>query len=598
MAISRQSIQTALEAERHLSQRGGCLEIISVFWEEHYLVLSVKPLKGRKSVAIDEALEGVRVKWGAELEYAGLIKVIDADLERIIVLPVTSTQPNVGETLWLFPGDFLGPLIDMWAGEMGKLAAKRLRQSREEAEPLQPIRPLGPDFDALRERQASALQNAAYRCSVVIGPPGTGKTFTIGALGAYLLRRFSNARILLIGPTNVAVDTALQSIDDRLVKIERPDIAKQMKRVGAHFDPRKYATRPHLLAAGLDTKVAEFLLLEASEPSKGKISDYIRWKDRVTAARKELGADIEGVAYSARVVGITVATAIKWHHVLKAAGPWPFVICDEASQIIGPAALMVPALGKQTIFAGDPQQLSPIVQSDSPAHRNLLTQTAFDLFAHAPRTFLNEQSRMAMGVCHAVSRTFYNGELTVCRKAQRDKTWKDYRSPYFVNGREVPRVCFEQILERCQYSQNYGGFIRFQSAKMVEMIVDHLVGSSYIDTGDVLILTPFRAQRTLIRSFLKRRHPNMLVSTVHRAQGSERKVVIFDPVDATSSFLRGKEGDRLINVAISRAQAHVIIPYHASELTNPTISRLHQIASTLFQTSGRYMRPFSFATAG
>src|SRR5690606_9720239 len=120
----------------------------------------------------------------------------------------------------------------------------------------------------------------------------------------------------------------------------------------------------------------------------------------------------------------------------------------------------------------------------------------------------------------------------------------------------------------------------------------------WIAPHDVLILTPFRAQRTLIRSFLKRRHPTISVSTVHRAQGSERKVIIFDPVDATSSFLRGKEGDRLINVAISRAQAHVIIPYHASELTNPTISRLQHISSGIFQTSGRYMRPFSFATAG
>jgi len=597
MAITRQSIQTALEAERRITQKGGGLEVASVFWEEHYLILSVKPLKGRNRVAIDEALEGVRVKWGAELEYAGLIKVVDADLERIIVLPATGGQPNIGDTLWLFPGDFLGPLIDMWGGEMGKLAAKRLRQSKEETEPLQQIRPLGPEFDELRERQKTAVQNAAYRCSVVIGPPGTGKTFTVGALGTYLLRRFSKARILVIGPTNVAVDTALLSIDDWLTKTGRPDIAEQMKRVGAHFDPRKYVDRPHLLVAGLDQKVTEFLLLEASEPSKSKIAEYVRWKDRLAAARKELGADIESVAHSARVVGVTVATAVKWHHVLKAAGPWPFVICDEASQIIGPAALMVPALGQQTIFAGDPKQLSPIVQSDGQVHRNLLAKTAFDLFAHAPTTFLNEQSRMAMGICHAVSRTFYNGELTVCRKAQRDKAWKVYRSPYYVNGREVPRVCFEQVSEPYQYSHNYGGFIRFQSAKMVEAIIDHLAGS-YIDADDVLILTPFRAQRTLIRSFLKRRHPTISVSTVHRAQGSERKGIIFDPVDATSSFLRGKEGDRLINVAISRAQAHVIIPYHASELTNPTISRLQHISSGIFQTSDRYMRPFSFATAG
>lgn len=597
MAITRQSIQTALEAERSLTQKGGGLKVGSVFWEDRYLVLTVKPVKGRNRVTIDEALEGVRVKWGAELEYAGLIKVVDADLERIIVQPATGGIPNLGDMLWLFPEDFLGPLIDMWAGEMGGVAAKRLRQSKEETEPLQEIKPLTSDFDELRDRQKTAVQNSAYRCSIVIGPPGTGKTFTVGALGTYLLRRFSKARILVIGPTNVAVDTALLAIDDWLERSGRGDIAKQMKRVGAYFDPRKYVDRPHLLAPGLAEKATDFLLLEASEPSKSKIADYVNWKDRIAAARKDLGADIEDVAHNARVIGITVSTAMKWQQTLKSAGPWPFVICDEASQIIGPAALMVPALGQQTIFTGDPKQLSPIVQSDSQVHRNLLSKTAFDFFEHAPSTFLNEQSRMAMGICHAVSKTFYGDELTVCRKAMQDKAWKEYRSPYFVNGREVPRVCFEQVSEPSAYSQIYGGFIRFQSAKVIETIIDYLAGS-YVDVDDVLILTPFRAQRTLIKSFLKRRHPTISVSTVHRAQGSERKLVIFDPVDGSSNFLKGKDGDRLINVAISRAQTHVIIPYHSSDLANPTIAHLQRISSRVFQTNGQYARPFSFAMGG
>jgi superfamily I DNA and/or RNA helicase len=293
-------------------------------------------------------------------------------------------------------------------------------------------------------------------------------------------------------------------------------------------------------------------------------------------------------------VATTVSSAITWNETFREAGPWHFVICDEASQVIGPAALMVPAMGQQTIFAGDPCQLSPIVQCDGARERTLLAKTAFDLFAHARTTMLNEQSRMAVGICQAVSTTFYDGELKVCRKALADPEWKTQRSPFFVDGREIPRVCFDQVSEPATYSQNYGGFIRFQSAKLIETIIDNLAGS-YVDPQDILVLTPFRAQRTLIRNFLKRCHPEISVSTVHRAQGSERTLVIFDPVDGTSSFLKGRDGERLINVAISRAKAHVIVPFVRDDLENPALSLLHKIASKSFQTAGKFAHPFTFS---
>ena len=595
MAITRAAIQGALEAERSFVQKGGRVEVKSADWEDGYLVLVVRSIKGQRRVVIDEALEGVRAKWGDELEAGGLIKLVDSDNDRIVIQVAAGGMPLIGSQVWLFPGDFLGPLIDMWAGEMGTLAAKRLRQTKEETEPLQPILPLGDLFADLRERQVKAVQSSAYRCSIIIGPPGTGKTYTIGALGAYLLKRFPKSRILLLGPTNVAVDTALVSIDDWLQRTDKQEIAKKAKRVGAYFDPRKFVDRPHLLAPGIAEKGAEFLLLEASEPPKSKVGEHIRWKDKLSALRKELGADISSVASQSRLVATTVSSAITWNETFREAGPWHFVICDEASQVIGPAALMVPAMGQQTIFAGDPCQLSPIVQCDGAREKTLLAKTAFDLFAHARTTMLNEQSRMAVGICQAVSTTFYDGELKVCRKALADPEWKTQRSPFFVDGREIPRVCFDQVFEPATYSQNYGGFIRFQSAKLIETIIDNLAGS-YVDPQDILVLTPFRAQRSLIRNFLKRRHPEISVSTVHRAQGSERTLVIFDPVDGTSSFLKGRDGERLINVAISRAKAHVIVPFVRDDLENSALSLLHKIASKSFQTAGNFAHPFTFSS--
>jgi superfamily I DNA and/or RNA helicase len=52
---------------------------------------------------------------------------------------------------------------------------------------------------------------------------------------------------------------------------------------------------------------------------------------------------------------------------------------------------------------------------------------------------------------------------------------------------------------------------------------------------------------------------NVDATTVHRAQGGERKIVLFDPVDGASPFLRGVPGRRLINVASSRAMTHLLV---------------------------------------
>lgn len=137
MAITRAAIQGALEAERSFVQKGGRVEVASADWDDGYLVLGVRSVKGQRRVVVDDALEGVRAKWGDELEAGGIIKLVDTDHDRIVIQVAAGGMPAIGSQIWLFPGDFLGPLIDMWAGEMGALAAKRLRQTKEETEPLQ-----------------------------------------------------------------------------------------------------------------------------------------------------------------------------------------------------------------------------------------------------------------------------------------------------------------------------------------------------------------------------------------------------------------------------------------------------------------------------
>lgn len=593
MSPQRSAIISALGKEREQAAKGKSAEVLSVGWEDEFVVLSLKPKLGRAMLKLDEQLEGSLTKWGAEFDGCAVIKMVDANADRVVLRLVAGSLPAVGETVWVFPNDLLTPLRDLWAGQEGLIALKRYEQSQTDLAPLHDVRPLPQTFNELRERQKLAVQTFAYRSAVIIGPPGTGKSYTVGALVAYLLTRFSKARVLIVGPTNVAVDGALLSVDDWLNRLGRRDMQERAKRVGAQFDARKYASRRHLLAPEVEKALDDYLLLEASEPPRAKVGEHIRWKERLDGARAALKSDVADTARSARIVATTVATAVRWKDALTDGQTWHFVICDEASQVSGPAAMMVASMGQQVIFAGDPQQLSPIVQNDERHARDLLTQTAFDLYNHSDTVRLNEQSRMAAAICQAVGSVFYGGDLMVCHRAARDEVWKKERSPFFVDGRELPRLCFQTVGEPATFSAKYGGFIRFSSAKVVEAACDELSGS-YVDPDDVLVLTPFRAQRALLQLMLRRRHPTVRVSTVHRAQGSERTLVIFDPVDGGSALLSGAEGARLVNVAVSRAKAHIVVPVHPQDLANEPIAAMQRISTTMWNKAGRYATPFSF----
>jgi len=74
------------------------------------------------------------------------------------------------------------------------------------------------------------------------------------------------------------------------------------------------------------------------------------------------------------------------------------------------------------------------------------------------------------------------------------------------------------------------------SAEAVVEAVALALESGAWQPRELVVLTPFRAQRALIRRGLEARGiaeaAGVRVSTVHRAQGSEAPVVFFDPVDA------------------------------------------------------------------
>ncbi|MGB7061935.1 MAG: AAA domain-containing protein [Candidatus Zixiibacteriota bacterium] len=85
-------------------------------------------------------------------------------------------------------------------------AARMLGSAPARGSPKKP-----PDVPKLNQSQMRALESALGRnLTVIWGPPGTGKTYTIGAIARYL--HSSVRTVLIVSHTNIAVDQAITQV--------------------------------------------------------------------------------------------------------------------------------------------------------------------------------------------------------------------------------------------------------------------------------------------------------------------------------------------------------------------------------------------------
>ncbi len=246
---------------------------------------------------------------------------------------------------------------------------------------------------------------------------------------------------------------------------------------------------------------------------------------------------------------------------------------DEASQIGLAHAFLIAPLGNRTLFAGDPKQLAPIAQSGDQRAQHWLGRSVFAYMSPSSRStvLLNEQSRMAEPICRVISEVFYDRQLLLAKDAKRKASWTKYRHPAAIARMGSANAFVQHVREDGVWSRKYHGPIRYDSAG----IVRHLVRELKTKEKDILVLTPFRSQCTLIRALLRKAHcPRVIVATVHRAQGSERHTVIFDPVQGQNRFLNTEEASRLINVALSRAQAGLVLLFSNGDRKNPILNQI------------------------
>lgn len=406
---------------------------------------------------------------------------------------------------------------------------------------------------------------------------------TLGCLLAAQLTQSPNSRALLLSSTNTAVDQALLATDDALQLLGRfrpgvNDLRMRCKRVGLHFAPSRYQDKQHLLYARAEP-IAELTALEAKRPDSTDDRAYGDWRDAVESIRREIREKSRKELMNANLHAMTTTRAAFDFEMLRDF-PYDLVVFDEASQVNLTHSMILAQLARRSLFIGDPKQLAPIVQSDLPSAQEWMGRSLFDLATstNGPWTcHLVEQNRMAEEICRVVSGVFYEGCLRVADDARTNRDWISERRIASVPDIGDRRVFVRMIHQEATFANP--GWYRLNSMEFVCQTA--LVLSRQIPHQDILVLTPYRAQRNRIKRHLRELGLNgVVVSTVHRAQGSERHTILFDPVRGNSRWLKSAEGQRLINVAISRAKARLVVVMSRGDRENVFLDLVARIADT------------------
>jgi hypothetical protein len=425
----------------------------------------------------------------------------------------------------------------------------------------------------LDDTQIDALHSCLrHDITFLWGPPGTGKTHTLGRLMASAA--LSGRRVIAAAISNIAVDQmalqllrALESAGEKGVALLNEG---RIIRFGHPREPAVTA-EPRLFPNKTEVQRLRKALHEAQqklrELSEGEAELRAKLQHEILQLKSQLRNLTKVLIDNARIVLTTaVQTCIE-----PAIGERSFdvAVLDEASMMPIPYVMCVGALGRdQVIITGDFRQLGPIALSRTAAAYRWLHKDAFELAGirgdspqHRALAMLKVQRRMDQAICSLINEPFYGGGLRTATIPQSSSLLPPLPGEPAVLVSFLPEngSAVEQTVD--------GSRINKQAACLVaDLATDYLSKDSDAVVG---IITPYRAQVTCIRRLLRERSlptdqtKRLRLGTVHAFQGSEADIIIWDLVDTRNHKL-GRlylqdTGERLANVAISRAQGKLVI---------------------------------------
>lgn len=410
------------------------------------------------------------------------------------------------------------------------------------------------------------------------GPPGTGKTRTIG-FGSALAA--PSRRILLLAYSNSAVDVATLAVDYGF-QSSGPSEPGRVFRCGSSLSD-KIRNSPHLSALGAfrrEHPAEARRLADLQQQHRQLVRDGSRDTRRLKKIReglRELQQRVqeyeEYLVRRARVVSCTLAKLATWPALADVR--FDTVILDEASMAPLPYAALAASHGEKTVvYTGDFRQLPPIVVSNSRDAQEVLGVSAFD---HAgvtgadavqqsdPRmVMLQVQYRMHPNISQHISAGWYGGKLRDGPEVLQRAAPIAASPP--LRGRSVVVADIAPLRSEAIPGPADLGGSRFNLVSALAAI-GLAAEAAAVEGRSVGVIAPYRLQAQITGRLLRAVGLDRVrTSTVHRFQGEELDVIIFDLTTAGNHKPRGFLGGdvysnagRLLNVALSRARGKLIV---------------------------------------
>jgi AAA domain len=536
--------------------------------------------------------------------WAGEVVEVDEAQGRLFVSVSSSDHPPCCGTFFVRPFEFLAFLHTLFCQaegtELKRLLPARLNATRGDVHPSVTVGP----GSGLKKFE----QMWSHSWAVLWGPPGCGKTTTIGKQAAACLG--SDERILVVSTTNNATDAAALAIG----KAAAATIPQSLE-AGLVLRIGKGADHDTFDAAGLTALLrgTETDLLRQVGSLSRDLEKAERHEDRAILRRRkqELSRSIKDQAFNIFVspnVQIVVATAFKAITLLNdpairsmaAAGEAPFttVIVDEAG-LMGRAVVAGISLlaARRVVVVGDAKQLAPISKISRVLPTSQAVWLASSCLTHLQRVgqvqagvhMLQEQHRMHPQVSRVVSHYQYEGALIDAPGLSKREPCLppllagQPRAVWYVldeDGQDLPAI-------RAERGPGNISWCRPAAREVLrKFFFDPEVRKT---TG--LFITPFKAQaRDIAAYFAAEQLEGWSSGTVHGRQGVEANVVIFDTVNAGSCGWSHDDWKRLINVGLSRAREFVLLLASRSEMDEPYLRPLlDNLAPRCLKRSGKAM---------
>ncbi|HVR47291.1 MAG TPA: TM0106 family RecB-like putative nuclease [Candidatus Binatia bacterium] len=245
-----------------------------------------------------------------------------------------------------------------------------------------------------------------------------------------------------------------------------------------------------------------------------------------------------------------------------------YLFIDEAGQVSLADALAVAQCAHNVVLLGDPSQLAQVSQGRQPLHTgdSVLQHLLGEEQTVPPYRgiFLDFSYRMQPQICEFISDAMYDNRLAPAAETSDHRIMLGttqlagiYYEPieHSGNGASSPEEANE-IVRRIALLREKGMLLDSQppeSAGVPRPLTDR----------DVIVVTPYNAQRRLIQSKLRDAGLGVRVGTVDKFQGQEAAVVFYSmatssgenvPRDVEFLFERNR-----FNVAISRARAASVL---------------------------------------